>query len=84
MFEILRSRDEPGERRHYQDKMISPSMSCDRLVCSLYPVFTAVACVAPVAAATLGHAGALLSLATLDMCPEDLLKFKYLMADSWQ
>ena len=40
--------------------------------------------VAPVAAATLGHAGALLSLATLDMCPEDLLKFKYLMADSWQ
>ena len=75
MFEILRSRDEPGERRHYQD---------DRLVCSLYPVFTAVACLAPVAAATLGHAGALLSLATLDMCPEDLLKFKYLMADSWQ
>ena len=65
-------------------KMIFPSMSCDRLVCSLYPVFTAVACVAPVAAATLGHAGALLSLATLDMCPEDLLKFKYLMADSWQ
>ena len=64
-------------------KIISPSMSCDRLVCSLHQVFTAVACVAPVAAATPGHAGALLSLATLDMCPEDLLKFKYLMADSW-
>ena len=82
MFEILRSWDEPGERGHYQDN-ISVNVLWSP-VCSLYPVFTAVACVAPVAAATLGHAGALLSLATLDMCPEDLLKFKYLMADSWQ
>ena len=65
-------------------KMISPSMSCDRLLCSLYPVFTAVACVAPVAADTPGHAGALLYLATLYMCQEDLLEFRYLMADSLQ
>ena len=65
-------------------KMIFPSMSCDRLVCSLHQVFTAVACVAPVLAATLGHAGALLSLATLDMCTEDFLEFKYLITDSWQ
>ena len=82
MFEILRSRHDTGEWGHYQDD-ISVNVLWSPW-CSLYPVFTAVACVAPVAASTAGHAGALLYLATLDMCQEDLLEFRYLMADIWQ